>query len=69
MIDWSKVLVAGDANATLVNAEREHAAYVASIRTREGAIAGYIVRIEGQLFACSNNVQWLRDFYAGLDQK
>jgi hypothetical protein len=40
--------------------------YVATVRSREGAITGYIVRIEGQLFACSNNAQWLREFYAAL---
>lgn len=59
-IDWSKV-------ATVDQAQAEHAKYVASVRSREGVIAGYIMRIEGQLFACSNNAAWLRDFYAAQD--
>jgi hypothetical protein len=57
-IDWSKV-------ATVQQAHSEHDAYVRSVRTREGIIAGYIVTVEGKLFACSNNAAWLRDFYAG----
>lgn len=56
-IDWSAV-------TTVEQAKAEHLKYVASVRTREGVVAGYIVRIEGQLFACSNNAAWLRDFYA-----
>lgn len=59
VIDWSKV-------ETLPAARAEHEKYVATIRTREKVIAGYIVQIEGQLFACSNNMQWLRDYYAKL---
>lgn len=58
-IDWSKV-------ATVDQAKAEHFKFVASVRTREGVIVGHILRIEGQLFACSNNAAWLRDFYDGL---
>jgi hypothetical protein len=57
VIDWSKV-------ATVAQAQAEHQKYVASIRTREGVIAGYILDVEGKLFACSNNATWLRDWYA-----
>lgn len=56
-IDWSAI-------TTVDQAKAEHLKYVASIRTREGVVSGYIVRIEGQLFACSNNAAWLRDFFA-----
>lgn len=59
VIDWTKV-------ASIPAAKAEHEKYVASIRTREGVIAGYIVQVEGQLFTCSNNMQWLRDYYAKL---
>lgn len=59
VIDWSKV-------ATVEQARSEHLKFVASVRSREGVLVGYIVRIEGQLFACSNNATWLRDFFAGL---
>lgn len=57
VIDWSKV-------TTVAQAHSEHDAYVRSIRTREGVVAGYIVEIEGKLFACSNNAAWLREWYA-----
>jgi len=57
VIDWSKVI-------TVDQAKAEHLKYVASVRSREGVIVGYVVRIEGQLFACSNNAAWLRDFYS-----
>jgi len=58
-IDWPRV-------ATVAQAHAEHDKYVASIRTREGVVAGYILDIEGKLFVCSNNAQWLREYYAGI---
>lgn len=58
-IDWQRV-------ATVPQAMSEHDAYVRSVRTREGVVAGYIVRVEGVNFACSNNAQWLREFFAGV---
>jgi hypothetical protein len=59
VIDWSKV-------ATVDQARAEHLKFVASVRFREGIVTRYIVRIEGQLFACSTNADWLRDFFAKL---
>lgn len=58
-IDWSRV-------TTIAQAKGEHEAYVRSIRSRENIVAGYIVTIEGLNFTCFNNMQWQRDFYAGL---
>lgn len=58
-IDWSQV-------RTVENAKAEHDAYVRSIRTREGIVAGYIVTIEGLNFTCFNNMLWQRDFYSAL---
>ena len=66
VIDWSKVLVPDDARATLARAQAEHARYVASIRTREGIVAGHILAVEGRLFACSNDAAWLREFFSML---
>lgn len=66
VIDWSKVEVPGDSRATLLRAQAETGKLIASIRSREGVLVGYILRIEGQLFTCSTNAGWLRDFYAGL---
>lgn len=59
VIDWNKV-------ATVPQARAEHDKFVASIRTREGKVAGYILEVEGELFACSNDAAWLRDWQKGL---
>jgi hypothetical protein len=59
VIDWSRV-------TTVPQARAEHDAYVRSVRTREGVTVGWIVQIEGQLWACSNDDQWLREFYGRL---
>lgn len=59
-IDWSRVV-------TVEQAKAEHDAYVRSIRTREGIVAGYVVDVEGKLFVCSNNAQWWRDYWKGLE--
>jgi hypothetical protein len=59
VIDWSKVL-------TVAQARTEHDAFVRTVRTREGVVSGYIVDVEGRLFACSSDAAWLRDFYAAL---
>ena len=58
-IDWTKVV-------TVDQAKAEHAKFVTSIRDREKVISGYILRIEGQLFVCSNNMTWLRDYNSKL---
>ena len=66
VIDWNAVLVPGDAIATRDRARAEHLKFVASIRTREGVVSGYLVQIEGRLFVCSDNAAWLREFFAKL---
>ena len=58
-IDWAHV-------TTVPQARAEHDAYVRSIRTREGVVAGYIVSLEGKHFVCVNNLTWQREFYGGL---
>lgn len=59
VIDWSKV-------ETVARAKTEHEAYVRSVRTREGIVAGYVVEIEGKLFTCSNNAAFWRDYWSRL---
>ncbi len=49
-----------------LRARSEHDAYVRSIRTREGIVAGYVVDLEGKHFVCFNNVAWQRDFWSKL---
>lgn len=58
-IDWSRVVTVDQARA-------EHDAFVQRLRKREGPISGYIVRLEGALFACANDDEWLRDYSADL---
>lgn len=59
VIDWSKVL-------TVPQARAEHEAYVRVIRSREGVVVGHLVDVEGRLFACSTDAEWLRDFFGRL---
>lgn len=59
VIDWAHV-------STVPQAKAEHEKYVAVIRTREGIVAAYVLKIEGVNFVCWNNVQWRRDFEADL---
>lgn len=59
VIDWTKVLTVDQARA-------EHQAFVTRLRQREQPISGYIVALEGQLFACSNDAAWLQDYQKRL---
>jgi hypothetical protein len=58
-IDWAQV-------RTLPQARAEHEKFKTVLRTREGLVAGYILRLEGVNFVCWNNMQWRRDFEARL---
>lgn len=59
VIDWPRV-------GTVAQAQAEHARYVATIRSREGAVTGYIMRLEGKLFTCSTNAEWRRSYEKAL---
>lgn len=59
VIDWSKVL-------TVPQAKTEHEAFVRSVRNREGVITGYLIEVEGKLWACSSDAEWLRDLFGRL---
>lgn len=59
VIDWTKV-------TTVPQARAEHDSYVRVIRSREGVVVGHLVDVEGKLFACSTDAEWLRDFYGRL---
>lgn len=58
-IDWALV-------RTVPAAKIEHEKFVSVLRTREGLVAGYILKIEGELFRCFNNAQWRREFEVGI---
>lgn len=61
VIDWNQV-------RTIAQAKAEHEKFVAVLRTREGIVAGYILKIENANFLCWSNMQWRRDYEAGLSQ-
>lgn len=60
-IDWSQI-------TSVEAARRAHLDFVAVVRTREGIVAGYVLKLEDVNFVCWNNVQWRREFEAGLAQ-
>lgn len=59
IIDWDKII-------SVYAAQREHNKYVATVRSRENVISGYLVAIENELFMCSNDAQWLRDYNSNI---
>lgn len=59
VIDWTHV-------TTVAQAKIKHEGYVKSVRTREGVVAGYILKLEGIAFVCFNNMQFRREFEADL---
>ena len=58
-IDWTRV-------TTVQQAHAEHDAFVTRLRARETPVALYIVRLEGQLFACADDAAWVRDYQSRL---
>lgn len=58
-IDWSQI-------TSVEAARRAHLDFVAVVRTREGIVAGYVLRAEGVNFVCWNNMEWRRQYEAGL---
>lgn len=59
VIDWTRV-------ANVQQAHAEHDAFVTRLREREKSITLYIVRLEGQLFACADDAAWVRDYQSRL---
>lgn len=57
--DWSGI-------DTVQKAYAAHVAFVNSVRAREGMIANYIVEVEGALWQCASDDQWLREWDAEL---
>ena len=60
VVDWTRIRAGGDA------ARDEVTRLIASVRSREGIVVGYVVQLEERVFACSNDATWLRDFYRPL---
>lgn len=59
VIDWARV-------TTVQRARQEHDAFVTRLREREGPVAGYVIALEGRVFACSDDAAWMRDFFGAL---
>lgn len=62
VIDWTTVTTVGQARA-------EHDAFVTRLRERERPVALYVVRLEGRVFACADDAEWLRDYTSRLPQQ
>lgn len=58
-IDWGTV-------TSVPAAKLEHEKFVSVLRTREGLVAGYLLKIEGALFTCWNNMEWRREYERGI---
>lgn len=65
-IDWGKVAAAPDVAHAVEAAKGEVGKLIATIRTREGVVAGYVLDLEGKHFVCVNNIQTQLDFWKGL---
>lgn len=59
VIDWSRV-------TTVDQARAEHQAFVTRLRKREELVGGYIIELEGTVWACANDDQWLLDYTNSL---
>jgi hypothetical protein len=59
VIDW-------DAVQTVDAARGAHDAFVRTLRTREGLIAGHIVQIQANWFSCWSTVKWHTDYNGAL---
>ena len=66
VVDLDRALAAPTVTEAVAIVREELGAYVRSVRAREAVVARYIVQLEGQLFSCSDNMTWLRDFFRRL---
>lgn len=58
-IDWAQV-------QSVAAAKLEHVKFVTTLRSREGLVAGYVLKLEGKLFQCFTNTEWRRQFEKGI---
>jgi hypothetical protein len=61
-IDWATVSLAPTKELVLKLAQLEVQKLMFSIRAREGQVANYILNIEGILYGCSSDAEWMRDY-------
>lgn len=63
-IDWASVEAAPDKDFAIRLAKLEVQKLRYSLHQRDGVVANYILNIEGILFGCSNDAEWLREYSA-----
>lgn len=68
VIDWKRIETSPSVAVAVARMREEHAHFVATLRTREGIVAGYIVQLEGKHFLCFSNMAWQRDYYSRLPE-
>jgi hypothetical protein len=56
-IDWTTIATVGQAKAA-------HDNFVNVIRGREGIVANYVLKLEGDLFQCASDATWIREVQA-----
>ena len=65
-IDWARVAAQRTVALAVAEAKKEVAHLIATIRGRENIVAGYILRVEGRLFVCWTNMEWRKQYEAGI---
>lgn len=65
-INWVTVEQAPTVKIAVERAKAEVAKLIGTVRTREGIVAGYVLKLEGVNFLCWTNMQWRRDYEAGI---
>lgn len=60
--DWATVEKAPTKEFAIQLAKLEVKKFIHILREREGTTANYILNIEGILFGCSSDAEWLRDY-------
>lgn len=58
-VDWSKISTVGQAKTEFDN-------FTMVLRGREKTVSTYVLDIEGQLFQCASDAQWIREYLAPL---
>lgn len=61
LLDWSII-------TTLQQARAAVEALIGSVRARERVVADHVLKLEGVIFECGNDDQWVRDYQRNLPQ-
>ena len=68
VIDWATVEKAPTKEMALQLAKLEVKKLLYSVHNRELTVVNYIVNIEGILYGCSSDAEWLRDYTKKTDK-